>query len=33
MRDKLGRFMKGFMPWNKGKHPEYMQGNNKGGKL
>jgi len=35
MRDKLGRFIKGYgrfkkgdIPWNKGKHPEYVQGEN-----
>ncbi len=28
MIDKLGRFKKGNIPWNKGKHPEYMQGKN-----
>jgi hypothetical protein len=24
----LGQFKKGQSPWNKGKHPEYMQGDN-----
>ena len=27
-RDIKGRFIKGLIPWNKGKHPLYMQGKN-----
>ena len=28
MRDSKGRFIKGLVPWNKGKHPDYVQGEN-----
>src|SRR3990167_2523181 len=28
MRNDKGQFVKGLIPWNKGKHPKYVQGSN-----
>ncbi len=28
MRNSKGQFVKGIPPWNKGKHPDYVQGEN-----